>query len=90
LQTLEQAEEINIWVAASARPLSEKKKFLKCRKGQETLAVVLTSSLFIGARTHTYPCRHSTADNMQYVGLYAFDLIAGVFYSRILLLKMAF
>jgi len=36
------------------------------------------------------PCPHLTADTMQYVCLNAFDLIAGVFYSGILLLKMAF
>jgi hypothetical protein len=33
---------------------------------------------------------HPTADNRQYVYLDSFDLIAGVFYSGILWLKMAF
>jgi len=54
------------------------------------LPAVLASSLFIGARMYISPSPHSTADNMQYVYLNAFDLIPGVFYSGILLLKMAF
>ena len=45
------------------------------------------SSLDLG---HTSPCPHMTADNRQYLYLNAFDLIAAVFYSGILLLKMAF
>jgi hypothetical protein len=37
-----------------------------------------------------YPCPHLTADNMQYVDLNAFDLIAAVFCGGILSLKMVF
>lgn len=36
------------------------------------------------------PYPHSTAANMKYVDLNVFDLIAGVFYSGILLLKTTF
>jgi hypothetical protein len=50
-------------------------------KGYETLAAVLAPSIPILPRTHFSPCPHSTADNIQYVFLNAFDSIAAVFYS---------
>ena len=43
------------------------------------MAAVLASSLFIGARMHPSPCPHSVVDNMQYVDLNVFDLIARYF-----------
>jgi len=46
------------------------------------LAAVFASSLFIGPRTNSAPCPDAIADNLQYVFLNAFDLIAADILQR--------